>query len=82
MTSPTAPTPQDRQVDLADREVPKRVRQAVLGCMKPGDTLWRCPRRAEPKGLLGALGLRRRRVVIEWWLLNRHGDLVEAFWET
>jgi hypothetical protein len=30
---------------------------------------------------LGLLGVGQRDVVIEWWLLDAQGELIEAFWE-
>jgi hypothetical protein len=34
-----------------------------------------------PRGQLGILGVGQRDVVIEWWLLDAQGELIEAFWE-
>ena len=48
---------------------------------QPGDQLWYCPRLSAPRGVLGILGVRQRDVVIEWWLLDPQGELIEAFWE-
>lgn len=48
---------------------------------QPGDQLWRCPRLSAPRGALGLLGVGPRDVVIEWWLLDAQGELIEAFWE-
>lgn len=48
---------------------------------QPGDQLWRCPRLAAPRGLLGIVGVGPRDMVIEWWLLDAQGELIEAFWE-
>lgn len=73
--------PEDRQVALDDPCVPETVRRAVLARMQPGDTLWRCPRASAPQGPLGLLGMGRRTTVIEWWLIDAQGDLIEAFWE-
>lgn len=73
---------EDRAVDVHAPEVPASVRQAVLAIAQPGDQLWRCPSRSAPRGALGILGVGRRGVVIEWWLLDAKGDLIEAFWET
>jgi hypothetical protein len=72
---------EDRLVDLHSPEVPPTVRARVLALAQPGDQLWRCPRRSAPRGLLGILGVGQRDVVIEWWLLDAHGELIEAFWE-
>ena len=49
--------------------------------MQPGDQLWRCPRRSAPRGVLGVLGVGPRDGVIEWWLVDAQGGLIEAFWE-
>ena len=59
---------EDHLVDVHDPEV-------------PGDQLWRCPRRDAPRGLPGVLGMGTRGVVIEWWLVDAQGELIEAFWE-
>ena len=72
---------EDRLVDLHSPEVPPAVRARVLALAQPGDQLWRCPRRSAPRGLLGILGVGQRDVVIEWWLLDAQGELIEAFWE-
>ncbi|MDP2770572.1 MAG: hypothetical protein Q8O81_12155 [Giesbergeria sp.] len=72
---------EDRLVDLHSPEVPPTVRARVLALAQPGDQLWRCPRRSAPRGLLGILGVGQRDVVIEWWLLDAQGELIEAFWE-
>lgn len=70
----------DRRVDVHSDDVPAGIRRAVLDIMQPGDTLWRCPRRSGPRGLLGLAGTGQRdAVVIEWWLLDEQGELVEAF---
>ena len=68
----------DRAVDVNASDIPPGVRQAVLELMNPGDTLWRCPR---AKGGKGLFNLRPQRVVVEWWLVDQHGGLIEAFWE-
>lgn len=68
----------DRTVDVHAAEVPPAVRDAVLARMVPGDTLWRCPRMGAPKG---GLGLGRREVLVEWWLIDANGGLIEVFWE-
>lgn len=68
---------EDRRVELGDPEVPANVRAAVLQHWQPGDSLWRCPSLAGRKPWFSA----RRKVVIEWWLLDASGQLIEAFWE-
>ncbi|WP_119967546.1 hypothetical protein [Simplicispira lacusdiani] len=72
---------EDRPVDVHSPEVPAGIRAGVLEKMQPGDQLWRCPRLSAPRGLLGLFGVGPRDVVIEWWLLDARGDLIEAFWE-
>ena len=72
---------EDRQVDVHAAEVPPGVRQAALARMAPGDTLWRCPRLGPPRGALSLLGVGQQSTVIEWWLLDAEGELIEAFWE-
>ena len=67
----------DRRVNPDDTEVPASVRAAVLQHWQPGDSLWRCPSRAGRKSWFSA----RRKVVIEWWLLDAGGQLIKAFWE-
>ena len=69
---------EDRPVDVHSPEVPAGIRARVLQMMQPGDQLWACPRRGPPRGLLG---LGPRGAVIEWWLLDAQGELIEAFWE-
>ena len=32
-------------------------------------------------GALSLLGVGQRDVVIEWWLIDAQGGLIEAFWE-
>lgn len=87
MTRSRAATPQetgdseDRLVEVQAPEVPPDVRTAVLKMMQSGDQLWRCPRLAAPRGLSGLLGLHPRDAVIEWWLVDAQGHLVEAFWQ-
>ena len=73
---------EDRQVNPHSPEVPPAVRARVLAMARPGDQLWRCPRRSGPRGLFSVLGVGRRDAVIEWWLLSADGALIEAFWET
>ena len=72
---------EDRLVDVHSPEVPPGIRAGVLRLMQPGDQLWRCPRLGAPRGLLGVLGVGPRDVVIEWWLMDAQGGLIEAFWE-
>jgi len=71
----------DRQVDVYADEVPEGVRQEVLKLMQPGDTLWRCPSLSGPRGPSASPGIGQRDVVIEWWLLDANGELIEAFWQ-
>ena len=84
---PTAATPhdiadgEDRQVNPHSPEVPPTIRAKVLAMAQPGDQLWRCPRRSAPRGLFSVLGVGPRDAVIEWWLLDAQGELIEAFWE-
>ncbi len=72
---------EDRLVDVHNPVVPQSIRTRVLAMAQPGDQLWRCPRLSAPRGALGLLGLGPRDVVIEWWLLDAQGELIEAFWE-
>ena len=72
---------EDRLVDPHSPEVPPAVRAKVLAMAQPGDQLWRCPRRSAPRGLFSVLGVGPRNAVIEWWLLDAQGELIEAFWE-
>ena len=72
---------QDTLVDVNSPQVPAGIRARVLALMQPGDELWRCPRRSAPRGPLGILGIGQRHVVIEWWLTDGQGDLIDAFWE-
>lgn len=68
----------DHPVDVHAPEVPTSVRQAVQARMQVGDQLWRCPRMSGKQGLLG---LGASYPVIEWWLLDAEGELIDAFWE-
>ena len=72
---------EDRLVDVPNPVVPQSIRTRVLAMAQPGDQLWRCPRLSAPRGALGLLGVGPRDVVIEWWLLDAQGELIEAFWE-
>ena len=72
---------EDRPVNPHSPEVPPAVRAKVLAMAQPGDQLWRCPRRSAPRGLFSVLGGGPRDAVIEWWLLDAQGELIEAFWE-
>ena len=72
---------EDRLMDLHSPEVPASIRARVQAMAQPGDQLWRCPRLSAPRGGLGLLGVGRRDAVIEWWLLDADGELIEAFWE-
>ncbi len=72
---------EDRLVDVHNHVVPQSIRTRVLAMAQPGDQLWRCPRLSAPRGALGLLGVGPRDVVIEWWLLDAQGELIEAFWE-
>ena len=72
---------EDRLVDVYNPVVPQSIRTRVLAMAQPGDQLWRCPRLSAPRGALGLLGVGPRDVVIEWWLLDAQGELIEAFWE-
>lgn len=69
---------EDRPVAVHSDEVPVSVRQAVLRVMADGDTLWRGPRLGGTKGWFGS---GKRYLVIEWWLIDSEGELIEAFWE-
>ena len=72
---------EDRLVDGHSPEVPHSFHTQVLAMAQPGDQLRRCPRLSAPRGVLGILGVGQRDVVIEWWLLDAQGELIEAFWE-
>ena len=72
---------EDRLVDVHNPVVPQSIRTRALATAQPGDQLWRCPRLSAPRGVLGILGVGPRDVVIEWWLLDAQGELIEAFWE-
>lgn len=72
---------EDRLMNLHSPEVPASIRARVQAMAQPGDQLWRCPRLSAPRGALGLLGVGRRDAVIEWWLLDADGELIEAFWE-
>lgn len=77
-SAPNLGDTEDRVVEVCAPEVPASVRGAALALMQPGDLLWRCPRRAAPQGLFG---MGPQSVVVEWWLVDAEGALIEAFWE-
>ncbi len=67
---PQVPDPfSDQLVSLDAPDLPASIRAAAAPRMAPGFTLWRCPRSA------------RGKPVVEWWLFDAEGELVEAFWE-
>lgn len=72
---------EDRLVNVHSPEVPLGIRARVQVMAQQGDQFWRCPRWGAPRGALGLLGVGRRDAVIEWWLLDTDGELIEAFWE-
>lgn len=72
---------EDRAVALDDPEIPEPIRAKVQADAKPGDTLMRCVRRGGSRGgLLSWLNVRERPLVLEWWLLDGDGELIEAYW--
>ena len=81
MARPITDDWEDRQVDPQAPEVPHGIREAVQARLQPGDTFWRCPRSSAAQGPLGLFGIGRREVVIEWWLIDADGQLIETFWE-
>jgi len=44
---------------------------------QPGDSLWRCPRLGRRKSWFSS----ERKVVIEWWLLDAAGEVIDIFWQ-
>jgi len=68
---------EDRCFDPSDPQVPANVRAAVMRRWQPGDSLWRCPRLGRRKSWFSS----ERKVVIEWWLLDANGELIDAFWQ-
>lgn len=60
----------DRPVALDDPEIPPSIRAMVQAAAEPGSTLWRCVRKGGASGPL----------VLEWWLLDAEGELVDAYW--
>lgn len=67
---------EDRRVDPSDPEVPASVRSTVLPPWQPGDSLWRCPRVGGRKSWFST----EREIVIEWWLLDANGELIDVYW--
>ncbi|WP_286293360.1 hypothetical protein [Methylomarinovum tepidoasis] len=61
---PLGSWPEEKPVPLDHPELPGPVREAVQALWQPGDSLHRVPCRR----------------VVEWWLLDVDGNLVEAFW--
>jgi len=68
---------ENRRVDPGDPQVPENVRAAVLRLWQPGDSLWRCPRLGRRKSWFSS----ERKIVIEWWLLDANGEVIDAFWQ-
>ncbi len=68
----------DRQVDIFDPEVPANILAAALEYWQPGYSLWRCPSYSGPRGLFG---LGSPQLVIEWWLFDADGELIDVFWD-
>ncbi|MBI5462088.1 MAG: hypothetical protein HY941_07895 [Gammaproteobacteria bacterium] len=56
--------PEDMPIPLDHPLVPEPIRRAVLDLWKPGDNLHRV----------------ETDTVLEWWLLDAEGTLIEAFW--
>lgn len=56
--------PEDSPIPLDHPLVPEPIRQAMLGLWQPGDSLHRV----------------ETDTVLEWWLLDAEGELIEAFW--
>ncbi|MBK9441367.1 MAG: hypothetical protein IPN53_08640 [Comamonadaceae bacterium] len=67
---------EDRRVDPDDPEVPANVRATVLQHWQPGDSLWRCPRLGGRKSWFST----ERKIVIEWWLFDVKGNLIDIYW--
>jgi hypothetical protein len=71
---------EDRRVALDDPEIPPSIRAMVQADAQPGDTLWRCVRLGGRSGPLAWFTSGERPLVLEWWLLDAEGDLVEGYW--
>ncbi len=70
---------EDQQVQLNDPQVPEAVRAAASAQWREGASLWRCPRAAGRKELFNFAA---QPTVVEWWLLDQRGELIEVFWES
>jgi hypothetical protein len=68
---------EDRRVDLDDPAIPAGIRAAVQPYWQPGDSLWRCPRNSGRTTWFSS----KKIVVIEWWLCDANGELIETFWD-
>jgi hypothetical protein len=55
------------------------VREAASAQWQEGASLWRCPRAAGRKELFN---FAVQPTVVEWWLLDQRGELIEVFWES
>jgi hypothetical protein len=68
---------EDRRVDPDDPQLPANVHAAVMRRWQPGDSLWRYPRLGRRKSWFST----ERKIVIEWWLLDANGEVIDAFWQ-
>jgi len=68
---------EDCRVDPGDWQVPASVRATVLRHWQPGDSLWRCPRLGARKSWFST----ERKIIIEWWLFNVSGELIDIYWQ-
>ena len=69
---------EDLCIELSDPCIPAGVRIAISLHWEEGATLWRCPRMSAGKGWFGR---GTQDMVIEWWLVDARGDLIEVFFE-
>lgn len=63
------------RVDLDDPNLPASIRDRIAPIWQPGWSLWQVPTTVR-RGLI----FKREEPSIEWWLLDEHGDMVDAFW--
>lgn len=63
------------EVSLDDPSLPFKIREHAISMWQPGWSLWQVPTIVR-RGLI----FKREEPSTEWWLLDEHGDMVDAFW--
>ncbi|HMS25999.1 MAG TPA: hypothetical protein PKC80_01305 [Burkholderiaceae bacterium] len=79
MSRPTIYVEDDRIVEPFGDEVPEIIQASVAEYYYPGCWLMRCPRLSKKGGWFFFAS--RRVIIIEWWLFDADGELIEVFWD-